>query len=140
MAASFMGRAEPVAVLGDFNFREGEPDYQVLTEILGMADVAMALGNRQNTILNTNVYRRASGRDRRKDYVFVRSGGDQNLVPRAIALSFDDRFEIPNLNLRIRQFLQQLEARQRTWRQSATFNGLWLAKEIALKQFQINID
>ena len=94
LAASFMGRAEPVAVLGDFNFREGEPDYQVLTGILGMADVAMALGNRQNTILNTNVYRRASGTDRRKDYIFARSGGDQNLVPHAVARSFDDRFEI----------------------------------------------
>ena len=94
LAASFMGRAEPVAVLGDFNFREGEPDYQVLTGILGMADVAMALGNLQNTILNTNVYRRASGTDRRKDYIFARSGGDRNLVPHAVARSFDDRFEI----------------------------------------------
>lgn len=94
MAANVMGRAEPVAVLGDFNCREGEPDYQVLTEILGMSDVALALGNRQNTILRTNVYRSASSRDRRKDYIFVRGGGDQRLVPLAIARSFDSRFEI----------------------------------------------
>ncbi|MBW2400207.1 MAG: endonuclease/exonuclease/phosphatase family protein [Deltaproteobacteria bacterium] len=94
MAARFVGMDEPVALLGDFNFREGEPDYQVLTEILGMADVAAALGNRQNTTLHTNVYRHASGTDRRKDYVFVRSGGNRNLVPRAVARSFDGRFEI----------------------------------------------
>lgn len=94
IAAHFAGRAEPVALLGDFNFREGEPDYQVLTEILGMADVATVLEKRQNTVLHTNVYRRASMTDRRKDYVFVRSGGDRDLVPRAVARSFDDRFEI----------------------------------------------
>jgi endonuclease/exonuclease/phosphatase family metal-dependent hydrolase len=94
MAARFMGRAEPVVMLGDFNCQDGESDYQVLTEILGMTDAAMALGNPQSTVLHTNVYRRASSRDRRKDYFFVRSGGDRNLVPRAVVRSFDDRFEI----------------------------------------------
>jgi endonuclease/exonuclease/phosphatase family metal-dependent hydrolase len=94
LAERFIGRADPVVMLGDFNCQDGESDYRVLTEILGMTDVAMALGNPQNTVLNTNVYRRASGRDRRKDYFFVRNGGDRSLAPRAVARSFDDRFEI----------------------------------------------
>ena len=94
MAASFMDQAEPVVALGDFNFQEGEPDYQVLTEILGMADVAVALESRQNTTLKTNTYRNSSGISRRKDYVFARSGREQALVPRAVTRIFDDRLEI----------------------------------------------
>lgn len=94
LAARFLRRTEPLVMLGDFNFQAGEPDYRVLTEILGMADVAMALGNVQNTTLHTNVYRRSSGIDRRKDFFFARSGRDRSVVPRAVARSFDDRFEI----------------------------------------------
>jgi hypothetical protein len=94
LAARFMGRPEPVVALGDFNFREGEPDYLVLTEILGMTDMAATLDNRQDTTLNTNVYRNSSKNGRRKDYVFMRSGDDQALVPRTVTRTFDDRLAI----------------------------------------------
>lgn len=94
MASSFHHRSEPIVAMGDFNFREGEPDYKVLTEIIGMDDVAAALDNRQNTTLNTNAYRNPKALGQRKDYVFSRSGNAQSLVPRAVIRSFDDPFEI----------------------------------------------
>lgn len=94
MAARVGGQSEPVVALGDFNFREGEPDYQVLTEILGMVDVAAALDQRQDTALNTNPYRRPTGIGGRKDYVFARSGLERALLPRSVTRTFDDRLEI----------------------------------------------
>jgi len=94
MAASFADNPEPVVALGDFNFREGEPDYQVLTEILGMVDIAAALDRRQNTTLSTNPYRNPTGIGGRKDYVFARSGLEQSLVPRSVTRAFDDPLEI----------------------------------------------
>lgn len=94
MATSFWDRPEPVVALGDFNFREGEPDYKVLTEILGMSDVAAALDYRQDTTLNTNPYRDSEGVGDRKDYVFARSGLEQALVPRSVMRAFDDPLEI----------------------------------------------
>lgn len=93
MAAS-VTRPEPVVVLGDFNFREGEPDYQMVTDILGLEDVAVVLDNRQNTTLNTNVYRNSSGIPRRKDYVFSRNGRDRAIVPRTVDRTFDARLDI----------------------------------------------
>lgn len=84
----------PMAVVGDFNFREGEPDYRVLTDIFGLTDVAVALDNRQNTTLHAHPYRDPAGLDRRKDFVFVRSGHSHQVVPRTITRSFDEVFEI----------------------------------------------
>ena len=94
MATRFVHRSEPIVALGDFNFREGEPDYEVLTEIIGMGDVAARLENRQDTTLNTNPYRNPGARGQRKDYVFSRSGSEQRLVPQAVIRSFDDQLEI----------------------------------------------
>ena len=94
IATSFVRRSEPIVAMGDFNFREGEPDYKVLTEIIGMDDVAATLDNRQDTTLNTNAYRNPQAHGRRKDYVFSRSGSEQSLVPRAVTRSFDSPLEI----------------------------------------------
>jgi endonuclease/exonuclease/phosphatase family metal-dependent hydrolase len=84
----------PMAAVGDFNMREGEPDYRVLTDILGLTDVAVALDSRQNTTLHASPYRAPAGLDRRKDYVFVRSGASRKFVPEAISRSFDEILEI----------------------------------------------
>jgi endonuclease/exonuclease/phosphatase family metal-dependent hydrolase len=94
MASRVMNRPEPVVALGDFNFSEGEPDYQVLTQILGMDDVAVALDNRQNTTLGRNAYRNPASIGHRKDYIFARNGLERVLVPRTTTRAFDDSFEI----------------------------------------------
>ena len=94
LSSRFAERREPIVVLGDFNFREGETDYRVLTQILGLRDVAARLDSRQNTTLHTNPYRNPKAIDRRKDFIFVRSGAQKRLVPSRIRRSFDEIFEI----------------------------------------------
>jgi endonuclease/exonuclease/phosphatase family metal-dependent hydrolase len=94
LSARFARRREPMVVMGDFNFREGETDYRVLTQILGLQDVAARLDKRQNTTLHTNPYRNPEAIDRRKDFVFVRNGAEQRLVPADIRRSFDGILEI----------------------------------------------
>jgi endonuclease/exonuclease/phosphatase family metal-dependent hydrolase len=93
VASRFIDRPEPMVAVGDFNFREGEADYRVLTDILGLRDVAALLENRQNTTLRSSPYRKPTGFDKRKDYIFSRSGEDVALLPRKIERSFDERLE-----------------------------------------------
>lgn len=93
LATRFIDRQEPMVVVGDFNFREGEVDYQVLTDILGLSDVAAALGNRQNTTLRRNPYRKSKGIDKRKDYVFTRGGVETTVVGDRIERTFDELLE-----------------------------------------------
>ncbi len=94
LATRFADSREPIVALGDFNFREGETDYRVLTDILGLQDVAALLDERQNTTLHTSPYRNPTGVDRRKDFIFVRSGANHALLPKSIRRSFDEIFEI----------------------------------------------
>lgn len=94
LTARFVDRPEPLVAVGDFNFREGETDYRVLTDILGVRDVAASLGRRESTTLRLNPYRSERSLDRRKDYVFVRDGADTAVVPTTISRSFDEIFEI----------------------------------------------
>jgi endonuclease/exonuclease/phosphatase family metal-dependent hydrolase len=90
LAARLFDHPEPLLAVGDFNFLEGEIDYRVLTDILGLEDVAVRLGKRFNTTLHSNPYRKPTGIDKRKDYVFARSGAERTLIPRRIELCFDD--------------------------------------------------
>jgi hypothetical protein len=83
-----------MVLVGDFNFREKEPDYRVLTGILGLGDVAARLDQRQATTLGDNPYRSGMGLDRRKDYVFARDGADQGIEPRNVQRVFDEPLEI----------------------------------------------
>jgi endonuclease/exonuclease/phosphatase family metal-dependent hydrolase len=94
LASRFIDSSLPIVAMGDFNFREGETDYRVLTDILGLRDVAATLGNRQNTTLHANPYRRSSGIDRRKDFIFVRSGLAHEVVPIRVTRTFDELIEI----------------------------------------------
>lgn len=94
LTARFVDRPEPLVAVGDFNFREGETDYRVLTDILGVRDVAAALDHRQGTTLRANPYRSPRALDRRKDYVFVRDGRETAVVPTAISRAFDEVIQI----------------------------------------------
>jgi endonuclease/exonuclease/phosphatase family metal-dependent hydrolase len=78
----------PLVVVGDFNFRENEPDYRVLTGLLGLRDTAVELESRQDTTLTSNPYRK-SRFSRRKDYIFVRDGASRSLAPQSISRAFD---------------------------------------------------
>jgi endonuclease/exonuclease/phosphatase family metal-dependent hydrolase len=94
LAARHSQIREPMVLVGDFNFREKEPDYRVLTGILGLGDVAARLDQRQATTLGQNPYRSGMGLDRRKDYVFARDGANQGIEPRNIQRVFDEPLEI----------------------------------------------
>jgi endonuclease/exonuclease/phosphatase family metal-dependent hydrolase len=94
LAGRFIHDPTPMAAVGDFNFREGETDYRVLTEILGLTDVAAQLDNRQNTTLHANPYRRPDGVDRRKDFIFVRSGARHAVIPKTISRTFDQILDL----------------------------------------------
>ena len=84
---------EPLVVLGDFNLRERTPEYEVLTGLSGLRDVAAELDQRQATVQSDNPYRLGSRKpDRRIDYVFVRDGGETRLSPRGIRRSFAEPF------------------------------------------------
>jgi endonuclease/exonuclease/phosphatase family metal-dependent hydrolase len=57
LAARYASTELPLVIVGDFNFREGEPDYRVLTGLLGLRDSAVELERRQSTTLSSNPYR-----------------------------------------------------------------------------------
>jgi endonuclease/exonuclease/phosphatase family metal-dependent hydrolase len=93
LAARYAKSEMPMVVVGDFNFREGEPDYLVLRGLLGVRDAAVELDQRQDTTLTSNPYRK-SRFSRRKDYVFVRDGASLGLATRRIDRAFDAPLEI----------------------------------------------
>ncbi|MBW1685013.1 MAG: endonuclease/exonuclease/phosphatase family protein, partial [Deltaproteobacteria bacterium] len=66
---------EPLIAAGDFNFREGDPEYRVLQGLTRLRDVAAELGRPEPTVFRGNPFR-AGGRktDRRIDFLFIRDG------------------------------------------------------------------
>ena len=84
---------EPLIVLGDFNFREYTPEYQVLTGLSGLRDVAAELDSREATVQASNPYRFGRTRpDHRVDFVFVRDGERAAFTSRSIRRSFVEPF------------------------------------------------
>jgi hypothetical protein len=78
-------------LVGDLNFGEGSPEYQVLTGITGMRDCAAELDNRFATVLCKNPYRamkRNPRPDKRIDYVFVLDGASKALRARTLERVF----------------------------------------------------
>ena len=94
LATHLSATREPLFAVGDFNFLEGESDYQVLTGILGVSDSAAVLDRRQATTSGTNPYRDPASQGRRKDYVFVRDGLTQGIELRDLRRAFDEPLEI----------------------------------------------
>jgi endonuclease/exonuclease/phosphatase family metal-dependent hydrolase len=93
LATYHAGTDEPLIAVGDFNFLEGEPDYRVLTGILGINDAAAVLDRRQATTSGSNPYRDPTARGRRKDYIFARDGLRQGIVLRDMRRVFDEPLE-----------------------------------------------
>lgn len=93
LAAGYAKTRAPMILVGDFNFREGEADYRVLTGLLDLRDSAVELDQRENTTLRSNPYR-SSLKSRRKDFVFVRDGAKVPLTARTIERVFDEPLEL----------------------------------------------
>jgi endonuclease/exonuclease/phosphatase family metal-dependent hydrolase len=85
----------PAIVVGDFNFTEREPEYEVLIGLSGLTDVAAALEWREVTIVPGPPYRaNESPPGVRIDYVFVRDGIERAVVPHSIERVLDETIEI----------------------------------------------
>jgi endonuclease/exonuclease/phosphatase family metal-dependent hydrolase len=85
----------PAIVVGDFNFTEREPEYEVLEGLSGLTDVAAVLERREETIIPGSPYRtneRPPGV--RIDYVFARDGVERAAVPHTISRVLDEVIEI----------------------------------------------
>jgi sphingomyelin phosphodiesterase 2 len=93
IAAATAESAEPLVMVGDFNFHEGEDDYRVLLGLTGARDLAAVLDRRQTTCIQGNPYRRPKKRSQRKDYVFVRNGAALGVTPVSIDRVYDATFE-----------------------------------------------
>jgi endonuclease/exonuclease/phosphatase family metal-dependent hydrolase len=84
---------DPLVILGDFNFREGQPEHRILLGLTGLRDVAAELDHRTPTIARSNPYRSHSSKpDRRVDFVFARDAHDRRLVARSVEGVFDETF------------------------------------------------
>jgi len=86
---------EPLIAAGDFNFREGDPEYRVLQGLTRLRDVAAELGRPEPTVFRGNPFR-AGGRktDRRIDFLFVRDGSQLGVRARETRRVFDEVFEL----------------------------------------------
>lgn len=96
IAASVSRRPEPSLALGDFNLREGHPEYRVLLGLTGFRDAAVELDWRQDT---SRISRPSSDPDEprteRIDFVFVRAGATSAAAPVRIRRVLDEGFEEP---------------------------------------------
>lgn len=73
----------PSIAVGDFNFREGDPDYNGFIGLTGYADAAAELGQRQPTCVVGNPYSGSGHRGKERiDYVLVGGGASAVSVRR----------------------------------------------------------
>jgi sphingomyelin phosphodiesterase 2 len=91
LATAVAGIPGPVVAAGDFNMREGRPEYAVFTRLSGMHDVAAQLSRRVPTTLVNNPYRirRVPAGEQRIDYVFTRDGDGHRVRARSVERIFD---------------------------------------------------
>jgi hypothetical protein len=94
LAVALRGLDVPTVLLGDFNFRDTDPEYRILSALAGVRDAAAEIGQRAPTIYRGNAYRDARATEKRIDYVFLRDAGGNGLAPRAVRRVFDDAWEI----------------------------------------------
>ncbi len=85
----------PTIVVGDFNFSETEPEYDVYTGLSGLTDAAAALEWREVTIMSGPPYRLNDHPPGvRIDYVFTRDGVERSATPHNIVRVLDENIEI----------------------------------------------
>lgn len=90
LASRLAAIEEPVVAAGDFNVREGRPEYEVLIGLTGLRDAAARLDARRNTSRRSNPYHAGRpGPDSRIDYVFTRDGRTLGVQPRAVRRAWD---------------------------------------------------
>lgn len=96
IAAALESVSDPLIALGDFNLREGEPEYRVLAGLTGWTDAAAALDRRQATIAPGNAYRNPDSKalGDRIDYVFTRDGDRRAIRPVKVRRVLDSPVEI----------------------------------------------
>ena len=95
IATALSGVSDPLILAGDLNFEEGDPEYLVLRGLTGVRDVAAELGRREPTVFDENPYRPDRHLpSRRIDFVLVRDGTAQGLLPRSVRRVFDETLEI----------------------------------------------
>jgi endonuclease/exonuclease/phosphatase family metal-dependent hydrolase len=95
LATSLARDPAPLILAGDLNFEEGDPEYAVLRGLTGVRDVAAELDRREPTVVDANPYRPDRRLpSRRIDFVFVRDGAGQGLLPRNVRRVFDEGVEI----------------------------------------------
>jgi len=82
-----------VVVGGDFNCRQGEPEYEVFRGLTGAIELGDALT--QGTLSSTNFYKRdRDGPDKRIDFLFVRPGSGVEWTAREPRLVFHETARI----------------------------------------------
>ncbi len=94
LAAALRGVHEPVLAAGDFNLREGRPEYRVLTGLSGLRDLAAEVDRRANTARRANPYRRQLGGDQRIDFIFARDGTEIAVRPLRVERIFDEELAL----------------------------------------------
>lgn len=89
VAVALSGRSDPVVALGDFNLSEGKPEYEVLTGLSGLRDVAAELDRRQSTVLAGHPYRGGRPDEDRIDFAWARDGTRASARPVGVTRIFD---------------------------------------------------
>ncbi|MBW2418169.1 MAG: endonuclease/exonuclease/phosphatase family protein [Deltaproteobacteria bacterium] len=95
LATRALDRDVPLVAVGDFNLRDEKPEYQVLTGLTGLRDVAAELGRPFPTAVGSNPYRGGNRNSaKRVDYVFVREGGRSAVEAVSVDRAFGRPIEI----------------------------------------------
>jgi endonuclease/exonuclease/phosphatase family metal-dependent hydrolase len=95
LSAALRSRSLPLLAVGDFNFEERFEENAVLLGLTGLADVAVALDRREESVRWAGSVARPPGRGAaRIDYAFFRSGSETSLRPLAIERVLDRLIEI----------------------------------------------
>ncbi len=85
---------EPIIALGDFNFEDTSPEYEVLSGLTGLVDAGKSVGGLRPTLSPENPYRVDRPERRRIDLIYLRDAGSLRVRARSVALAFDEGFDI----------------------------------------------
>jgi endonuclease/exonuclease/phosphatase family metal-dependent hydrolase len=91
LSAALAELRAPLVIAGDFNMREGRPEYAVFSGLTGARDAAIELSRREPTTLASNAYRklRDASSEERIDYLFARDGNGRRVRLRSLERIFD---------------------------------------------------
>lgn len=93
LVESLRGRHEPILLLGDFNFRQRDNEYRILTGLTGLRDAALEAGTPEPTIFPGNAFR-SGCRPKRIDYLFLRDGAERAVHAARVERVFDEDIEL----------------------------------------------